>query len=223
MFFFDIGAIDSTFERYGAISIEKFNLFSFRRTDYLNDEKGSLEKAARELVSKKCGFYPKGKIYLLTNLACLGYCFNPISIYFVFRQDSDDIEALIVEVTNTPWSEKHIYVQGIEKNNRNKKIYTCRFRKELHVSPFLGMDYEYSIHFRVDDEKIIVNIENFQRGEKHFDATLSLQASQAEPKENNRLLLRHIFMTHKISAAIYWQALQLWLKGVSFHSHPDRQ
>lgn len=220
MFCFDINAIQETFDKIKMISIEKFNWFSFRRNNYLDGASTELDQAARELINKKCNFYPTGKIFLLTNLSCLGYCFNPISLYFVFKDNSTDVEALIIEVKNTPWMEKHIYVQRLDKINSEKKIYTCSFKKELHVSPFMSMGYEYKMNFKIDDKNIVVHMESYQGEKKHFDATLSLDAKRLMSR---RFMLRHSLMTYKVTAAIYWQALKLWLKGVPFHTHPAKK
>jgi DUF1365 family protein len=57
-------------------------------------------------------------------------------------------------------------------------------------------------------------------GEKMFDATLTLQRLELSPKTLNRMLLKYPFMTIKVIAAIYWQALQLWLKRIPFYSYP---
>ena len=35
-------------------------------------------------------------------------------------------------------------------------------------------------------------------------------------------LLRYPLLPFKVAAAIYWQALRLWLKRVPFHTHPDQ-
>jgi hypothetical protein len=36
-------------------------------------------------------------------------------------------------------------------------------------------------------------------------------------------LLRYPFMTARVGAAIYWQALRIWLKGNPFYPHPKLQ
>ena len=46
---------------------------------------------------------------LLTNLRTLGHCFNPVSFYYCF-DDAENLEAVVAEVTNTPWGERHAYV-----------------------------------------------------------------------------------------------------------------
>jgi DUF1365 family protein len=177
-----------------------------------------LDQAARELVKEQHGTYPKGKIYLLTHLSCLGYCFNPISLYFILKPNSQELDFMIVEVTNTPWGEKHAYALAKPEKIR-ADIYKFTFTKKLHVSPFLDMDYEYHIKIKISQDSIIVHIENYKQKELHFDATLTLSPVSLPV---SKTFLRFPFITYKISAAIYWQALKLWLKGVPFHSHPKK-
>jgi DUF1365 family protein len=163
--------------------------------------------------------YPKGKIYLLTHLSCLGYCFNPISLFFVFSENSRQLDYLILEVTNTPWGEQHHYVlesSGTEKNN----VYHYQFKKELHVSPFMAMNYEYQVNLKLTANELIVHMENQVDGKKDFDATLHLKASVQKKTSFMSVFWQYPLMTYKVAAAIYWQALTLWLKGVPFHSHP---
>lgn len=105
MFYFDINNIQETFKNIRQISIEKFNWYSFYRKNYLSNPDISLDQFVRQIIYEKHQIYPNGKIYLLTHLSCLNYCFNPISLYFVFNENIDELEFLIAEVTNTPWSE----------------------------------------------------------------------------------------------------------------------
>ena len=73
-------------------------IVEFRRSDYLPGP-GSLGDAARALAGTS------GPVRLLTNLRTFGHCFNPVS--FVYCHDGHDrLQAVIAEVTNTPWGER---------------------------------------------------------------------------------------------------------------------
>jgi DUF1365 family protein len=47
-----------------------------------------------------------------------GYCFNPVSLYFILKPNTnasnngseDEVEAIVVEVSNTPWNETSICI-----------------------------------------------------------------------------------------------------------------
>ena len=42
--------------------------------------------------------------------ATFGHCFNPVSFYYCFDAAGERVEAVVAEVTNTPWGERHAYV-----------------------------------------------------------------------------------------------------------------
>ena len=56
--------------------------------------------------------------------------------------------------------------------------------------------------------------------QKLFDATLVLRRRPITGASLARTLVQFPFMTTRVLAAIYWQALRLWLKGATFHPHP---
>jgi hypothetical protein len=216
MFCFDIGDLSRSFAHSKQISIERFNWFSYRRKNYLSHPQISLDDYARQLVQEKFATYPKGKIYLLTHLSCLGYCFNPISLYFIFDDSHQNLAYLIAEVTNTPWGEKHNYVLETLKKFKNG-VYQFQFQKKLHVSPFMAMNYDYRFHLKLSKQNIIVHMENYVDEKKDFDATLELRSC------DHKELKISPFMTYKVTLAIYWEALKLWLKRIPFHNHPKTQ
>ncbi|GLE07172.1 hypothetical protein PINS_up017147 [Pythium insidiosum] len=78
----------------------------------------------------------------------MGYCFNPISIYYCMSAvDATQCLFVVLEVTNTPWLEKHCYVLRVSEQSERAVdgLMDVRFVKELHVSPFFKMDCEYRI------------------------------------------------------------------------------
>ena len=53
---------------------------------------------------------PAGPVRLLTGLRYLGHCFNPVSFYYCFDAAGERVEAVVAEVENIPWGERHAYV-----------------------------------------------------------------------------------------------------------------
>ena len=111
-------------------------LVRFRRADYLGDpaDRRWPTPSARSSPSAP-GRAPGGPIRLLTHLRSFGHCFNPVSFYYCFDA-GERLQAVVAEVTNTPWGERHAYVLGGAATAR----WPSAFDKELHVSPFMGMD-----------------------------------------------------------------------------------
>ena len=143
-------------------------LVRFRRRDYLGDPSVPLADAVRALVEQEQGTAPVGPIRLLTQLRTLGHCFNPVSFYYCFAPDGERLRAIVAEVTNTPWGERHAYV--LEGDGADA------IAKAMHVSPFMGMGQRYSFRAPAPGRSLGVHIESKEHGERRvFDATLSLR------------------------------------------------
>jgi len=188
------------------------NIVSYRRADFLGDATMSLDRAVRELVKDRLGTKPSGPIAMLAHPRTWGWSFNPIALYYCFDPSGTRVDALVAEVTNTPWYERHAYVVGEPGSHR--------FDKALHVSPFFGMDLEYEVSYQPPGACLSLRIRTTGAEGKLFDAVLHLERREATRREMGRLITAHPFLTMRLSAAIYRQAFALWRAGVPFVAHP---
>ncbi|MBM3994993.1 MAG: DUF1365 domain-containing protein [Planctomycetes bacterium] len=202
------------------ISTWHFGLASFRRTDHLGDPRQKIADHIRDLVERESGARPLGPVRLLTQLSCLGYYFSPLNLFYCFAPNGSSIEAVVAEVQNTPWLERHAYVlwDGNREACRGEGIY--RHAKNFHVSPFMGMNVEYRWRIKKPGETMDVGIENLVEEAPVFRAGLHLRRVPLTPATRNRLLMRYPLAPFRITAAIYWQAFQLWRKKCPYYPHP---
>ena len=198
-------------------------LVRFRRADYLGDPATPLEVAVRDLVEQRTGRRPTGPIRLLTHLRYFGHTFNPVSFYYVYDAAGERLETLVAEITNTPWDERHAYVLTVDAAERaGAQVWRWRFGKAFHVSPFLPMDMQYDWRFTAPGDTLGVHMENWRDGASQFDATLVLRRRPLNGRMLTQALLSVPFVTLKVSAAIYWQALRLLIKRIPFFTHPKK-
>ena len=221
MAYLDLGELDSVFAGRWLWSTGAPNVAWFRRADHYGDPMVSLEGAIRDLVAERTGTRPAGPIRLLTHLRYFGHCFNPVSFYYCFGEDGRTLETIVAEVNNTPWGERHMYVlpEALNRAHGDDKKY--QLRKAFHVSPFLGMDADYGWRFGSPGERLWVHMENRVKGERVFEASLSLERRPMTGLELTRTLVLHPAMTVKVVLAIYSQALRLWLRGAPVYTHPS--
>ena len=70
----------------------------------------------------------------------LGVGYNPVSFYHLYADGGETVQAMIAEVTNTPWGERHCCV--IERPGPGAPL-GGKMPKRMHVSPFMPMEQTY--------------------------------------------------------------------------------
>ena len=200
-------------------SVNQPNLCSFQRSDYHRPEIESLQDAVRDTMTRQLGEKMSGKVSILTHLRTFGYCFNPVTFYYLWGDDLTSPVAIMTEITNTPWGERYAKCFRWKDTDMNEKS-EYDFHKEFHVSPFIGMDVDYDWRFQNPQETVKIDMYLRQNNKSFFSAHLHLKQKAISFKNLSMALIRFPFMTLKVTAAIYWNALLLKLKGCPFYSHP---
>jgi len=214
LLYLDLDELPALLASPGPLRAGRFGLLSFDRRDYLGGA-GDLAEAARDRVQAALGFRPAGPVRLLTHVRSLGYVFNPVSFYYCFAADGRSLEAIVAEITNTPWGERHAYVVPAGPDGAVQA-----FAKAFHVSPFFGMDQRYRWTLGVPGPGLRVEMRNEEAGHEVFRAVLALRRRAWSAGGLWRAALALPLMAWKVHAAIYWQALLLWVKRAPYHPHP---
>jgi uncharacterized protein len=222
LMYLDLDELSTVFKGRWLWSASRMAVARFRRKDHVGDAGQPLQDCVRDLVERQADFRPSGPIRLLTSLRYFGYIMNPVCFYYCYADDGQTLEAMVAEVTNTPWGERHCYVIDA-RSAAAKQVIQAEHKKKFHVSPFMPMDMSYLWQISPPGQRIAVHIENRRNAVRAFDATLALTRREITGLNLARALVRFPWMTGQISASIYWQALRLWLKRVTFFAHPAKQ
>ncbi len=212
MLYLDLDELEQVFALHPLWSSRRAAPGRFRRGDQLGDPAVPLHDAVRDEVERQGHRRPAGPIRLLTMPRTYGRVFNPVSFFYCFAADGTEVEAVLADVSNTPWGERHAYVMEPTGGGSDK---------QFHVSPFMGMDHRYSWRLTEPGESLAVGIASDRNGERVFDARLTLRRRPLDRAALTSLLLRPPAAQVTLSR-IYAQALRLKLKGAPYHPHPDR-
>jgi uncharacterized protein len=221
MMYLDLEELPVLLEGQYGLHQARFSPASFCRSDHLGDPCIPLADAVRGLVEDRTGWRSVGPIRLLTLLRNWGHYFSPLNLYYCFDQAGQKVEAIVAEVTNTPWHERHWYV--LWHGNRIGEPSQLRFRhpKGFHVSPFMNLDMIYEWHLHQPGDQLGVAMVNSRGDERLFDVSLVLKRRELSRWSVLRTLASHPWMTGRVIQAIYWQAFRLWWKKCPYYPHPS--
>lgn len=224
MLYLDLDELPTLFDHFLLWSARGFNLAWFNRKKHLGNPQNKLKQSVIDLVKQRRGISLNGPVRLLTNLSYFGYGFNPVSFYYCFDSSGEKLQVIVAEVNNTPWNEQYCYVLDSallsSTTSHNDKLFTYKLQKEFHVSPFQPMNYHYRWFFNQPSQTLNVHMENYDADTKIFDATLQLNREEINSASLARVLISYPLITLKVTMAIYYQALRLWLKRIPFYDHP---
>jgi uncharacterized protein len=189
----------------------------WRRSDYLGPPELPLAEAARRVAAEQLGIRPAGPVKLLAHPRYWGVGFNPVTFLYLYGTGPEPaVEALVAEVTNTPWGERRAYALAAGPEGLRGE-----HAKRLHVSPFMPMEQRYLWEASEPGDRLRVSIANHQGGREVFRAGLSLRRLEISPRRMRRLLFAYPPMTVATLARIYLQAVRLKLKGAPYFAHRD--
>ena len=220
LLYLDLAELDHVFAKRLLWSAKRPAPARFRRADHLGDPNVPLDIAVRNLVRDRTGSRPGGPVRLLTHLSYFGYCFNPLSIYFCFDADDSAVQFLVMEVSNTPWGERHCYV--LDARGQSGPVLHHEGKKEFHVSPFMGMQMGYRWAVGIPGEDLAVSVQGSDPGGQMFVAEMELDRVAICGASLARCLVRYPFMTGRVVTAIYWQAFPPPVEGGSVLFSPGQ-
>ncbi len=208
--FIDLSELEEIEKKIPFFSYNKINLISFFDKDHGDRDGSSLKIWVEKNLNSSAIQTNNIKIKLLCYPRILGYVFNPLSIFFVYDKNSS-LLAILYEVKNT-FGEQHTYVFKVDSN---QKLIKNNCAKKFYVSPFMDMSSEYFFKILNPGNKLSVIIDQRDQKGKLLYASQDGLRSELSAKNLFFSYLKHPLMTFKIIAAIHFEALRLWVKGIS--------
>jgi hypothetical protein len=205
----DIDRVPELMRVSALTSVNRWNWASFDDRDHLGDPSRPLRERLVVDAARHGIELPAGRIFLLTHLRYLGYCFNPVSFFYCF-DPAEQLQVILAEVSNTFGGSHHYWLRP----DPASRTFRAAATKSLYVSPFMPIDMEYAFAFTPPAGSLVAHMATLKSGSVCLDATLSLERRPWNAAEIRRALMRHPAMTAKVMADIHWQALKLWWKGV---------
>nr|WP_314435181.1 DUF1365 family protein [uncultured Brevundimonas sp.] len=214
----DLAEVDALDRRLRLFSRNGFNLLSFHDRDHGDGSGRALRPQIEAFLNRAGVNIGDGPVRLLTMPRVLGYVFNPISLYYCHQADGR-LAAMVYEVTST-FGVRHAYVIPLPERDQAAGLIRQGAAKALYVSPFMGMEMDYRFRGRVPGARLDLTIDGLDAEGVLITAVM---AAERRPLDDRRLLSAALglpLMTLKVMAAIHWEALKLWLKGVRLTRQP---
>lgn len=202
----------------GIFGFKWYHPLRFVEKDYLRGEPNSLSQRIKDKVLNLNGYADIQKIVMLVQVRSFGIYFSPANFYFCY--DGKNVcTQMLVEVSNTPWNERHYYLIDLLSNSEKVN------KKAFQVSPFMDLDMSYFWHIKPPSdtsERLSVSIENKRidnfgsAKDKIFAASLDMTKQPLNKKSLWSIWRQLPLMSVKIVISIYWQALRLFIKRIPF-------
>lgn len=214
----DLDAVEAIGRRLRLFSVNRFNLFSLYAKDFGPvGAPPSLTNVKRRAEAMGLGDRVE-RISMLCYPRLLGFAFNPLTVYYL-KDVGGRVIMLVYEVHNT-FGERHFYDAVVEETA--DVLITHSLPKAFYVSPFNSLGGSYRFAVRPPAETVFTGITLSDAEGGLVTAYFEGERRALTDMQLLKLAVVYPFMTAKVVAGIYWEALRLWLKGVPLTLHLRR-
>jgi DUF1365 family protein len=215
----DIDRLDEAGRTSPLFSVDRFNLYAFRRADH-GPADGSDLRAWIERELARAGLAePPARILLHCGPRVLGFGFDPISVWFCYDA-GDTLTALVYQVRNT-FGDRHSYVAPVAPGETGPEGIRQERAKLFHVSPFMDLAMRYRFRILPPGRGLRIRILEVDRDGPMFAASHVARLQPLTSAGIARSFLRVPWVSLKVVGAIHYEALRLWLKGMPFFGRPE--
>jgi uncharacterized protein len=210
--FADVDLLTDCSSRLRLFGYNRFNLFSVMDSNHGPGDGTPIREHAWRLVRASAGGEAVQRVFIFCYPAVLGYVFNPLTVYYGL-DGAGQLRVMIYEVNNT-FGGRHSYVVTVDEGQAHSAP------KDFFVSPFNAVEGVYDFRLTVPEEKMALGIGLRVDGKPVMNAYVSGKRVGL----TDGALLKSFFsvpvLTVKVIAAIHWQALRLWMKGLPLKTRP---
>jgi uncharacterized protein len=201
--------IDAIAQQSRLLSYNQFNLFSIYDRDHGTGQ--SISDFAWGLVKPKDLDNEVTQIHMLCYPRLLGFTFNPLTTYYCMDK-AGNTRMLIFEVHNT-FGGRHTYVSDMIAAGDAAYFKT---EKTFYVSPF-------NLSASKPEQNITVGVALTTPDGPTLNAYFAAKRHELTDANLVRVFFAYPLMTIKVVAAIHYEALKLWLKGLKLQPNKSNR
>ena len=177
----------------------------FEARDHLGDPASTIRSNLAGFLARHGIELGSGKAWMAAHPRAFGFCFNPISVFWVYPEHAEP--CVVVEVHNT-YGDRHAYLVHPDGAGR------ARTDKAMYVSPFHGTDGWYDLAVPVPHERLDVAVTLHSDDGAVFSASLRGTRSTHGPLRAAPAALRGALL-------IRMHGIALWLRRLPVRPRPE--
>jgi len=190
-------------------------LARFDARDHFTGDRPSVRAGLESFLAGHGVHLDGGPVLMLTHARVLGYVFNPLTLYWCRDRDGTP-RCVVAEVHNT-YGGRHCYLLHPDATG------TAETDKEFYVSPFFPVDGRYRMRLPEPGSRLDLTVHLEREDGRPFTATVRGTRTETTVGRLLRLALRHPWSTARVSAAIRWHGIRLYLRGLPVQPRPDHR
>jgi uncharacterized protein len=185
-------------------------LARFDAQDHLGG-RGPTIKAELRRYLRSQGIEYEGRVLMLANARVLGHVFDPLTVFWCV-----DSPYVVAEVHNT-YGERHVYLLTPDADGSDETA------KRFYVSPFNDVSGDYELQFRLDRDRVRVQVSLSRHGRKVFGASFDGVPRPATRRAILATAVRMPLMPQRVSALIRLHGLWLWARRLPVVQRPNHE